>query len=367
MHRQTVRSTTARFAGPAATTAMVTAVLAATSAAEVRAVVPVFPGEHWQTRQPAEVGLDRAGLEEFARVAGGRGCVVRYGYLVYHWGDHTRSTDVASASKPFYSHLLFTAIEEGKLAGPDEKVVRWQPALAGLNHRLGYKDRQMTFRQLAYQTACLGYEDPPGTAFDYNDRTMGFFWDTLVNQVYGVSWEDADAALFRPKLAGPLQFEDDFTCNGPKPGRPNISPRDFARYGLLYLNEGKWGDRRLLGAEWARRAVSEPLPLSIPRTRARPADTCDPRSIGGGGNQCDHNGGYSWLWWLNRPARDGRPWFADAPDDMFLALGHCGRRGLAVMPKLQLIVSFNDTQELHCDRKLGNRAFQALAAAAEGM
>ncbi|GAG04017.1 unnamed protein product, partial [marine sediment metagenome] len=143
-----------------------------------------------------------------------------------------------------------------------------------------------------------------------------------------------------------------------------ISPRDFCRFGLLYLSRGKWRDRQVLAAKYAKMAVSQPLPLSIPRSKARKAETCNPRSIGGGGNQCDHNGGYSWLWWLNTTARDGRRWFRDAPADQFMALGHCGQRGMAVMPKLQLIVSFNDTKQLHCDRKLGNRAFKALAESA---
>jgi len=329
-------------------------------------VDPTFPGEHWQTKRPDEVGLDQTRLDAAARLAGGRGCVVRYGYLVYIWGDHTKASDVASACKPFYSHLLFEAIEDGKLAGPDEKVIRWQPVLGGLNRSLGYKDRQMTFRHLAYQTACLGFEEAPGTAYDYNDATMGFFWDTLVNKVYGVEWKDAYAKLFGPKFVEPLQMEDGFgfPTSGPKAGRPGISPRDFARFGLLYLNEGRWRDRQILASELARKAVSEPLPLSIPRTRARPAETCHPRSIGGGGNQCDHNGGYSWLWWLNRPARDGKHWFVDAPHDMFMALGHGGRRGVAVMPGLQLIVSWNDAKELHVDRELGNRVLGAFSRAA---
>jgi len=363
MQKLTTLRATACAGRPGALWAAAVAALLA-MASTGAAVEPVFPGKHWQTKTPAELGLDRAKLDEFARLAGGRGCVIRSGYMAYTWGDDTRASDIASASKPLYSHLMFLAIQEGKLAGVDQQVAKYQPALNDLNRRLGYKDRKLTFRHLAYQTACLGFEEEPGTAFDYNDFTMGLFWDTLVNKVYRVEWQDADAKLFGPKLADVLQFEDKFTCNGLKPGRPDISPRDFARFGLLYLNQGKWGDRQVLKAEFAKMALSQPLPLSIPRTQARKAETCELRSIGGGGNQCDHNGGYSWLWWLNTVARDGRRWFPDAPPDQFMALGHGGQRGMVVMPKLQLIVSWNDTKELHTDRELGNKAFQALAEAA---
>ncbi len=110
-------------------------------------------------------------------------------------------------------------------------------------------------------------------------------------------------------------------------------------------------------------AVTSPLRLSVPRTAAEPAESCQWRSIGGGANQTDHNGGYSWLWWTNGIARDGRRWWPNAPADMFLALGHCGRRGIAVLPGEEIIVSWNDTRELHCDRDLGDRAFRAIREA----
>jgi hypothetical protein len=48
---------------------------------------------------------------------------------------------------------------------------------------------------------------------------------------------------------------------------------------------------------------------------------------------------------------------------MFAALGHCGQRGLAVFPDQRLIVSWNDSRELHCNRELGNRAFGTLLEA----
>ena len=111
-------------------------------------------------------------------------------------------------------------------------------------------------------------------------------------------------------------------------------------------------------------AVNDPLTLSIPRTAEVRSEACGTRSIGGGANQTDHNGGYSWLWWINGIARDGKRWWTDAPEDMFLALGHCGQRGLAVLPTEELIVSWNDAREIHCDRELGNRAFRVLRAAA---
>ncbi|RMG39269.1 MAG: hypothetical protein D6725_05465, partial [Planctomycetota bacterium] len=114
----------------------------------------VFPGKQWDRKRPAEVGLDASQLERFSRFVGGRGCVVRYGYLVYSWGDIGRRADIASAAKPFYTHFLFKALEDGRIESLDERVVRWEPRLAKINAALGFKDARISWRHLATQTSC---------------------------------------------------------------------------------------------------------------------------------------------------------------------------------------------------------------------
>ena len=53
-----------------------------------------------------------------------------------------------------------------------------------------------------------------------------------------------------------------------RPGRVAISPRDFCRFGLLYLRRGRWNGERILTQERALTAVTRPLPLEVPRTAA---------------------------------------------------------------------------------------------------
>jgi len=325
----------------------------------------VQPGTEWEWTTPKQAGLEEAALEMFAELAGGRGCIVRDGRMVYAWGDISQPEDIASASKPLYSHLLFRALETGLLESVDDRVSAYQSCLNDTNPDLGFKDRELTFRHLAFQTACLGYTEPPGGAFDYNDFTMGFFWDTLINEVFNISWNDARETIFGRELTAPLRFQDafDFPVEGRMRGRPRISPRDFARFGWLYFSGGEWHGRQLIQSRHVRQAKNDALSINIPRTSGVEAEHCPVRSIGGGGNQTDHNGGYSWLWWVNGIARDGRRWWAGAPADMYCALGHCGQRGLAILPSQRMVVSWNNARELHCDRELGNRAFTILAGA----
>src|SRR4030042_3678284 len=94
---------------------------------------PVYPGAEWATKKSEQGGLDEEKLKELSDYAGGFGCVVRHGYMVYTWGDAGRRKDVASAAKPLYSHFLFKAIEDGKISSLDERVSKWEPRLNRIN------------------------------------------------------------------------------------------------------------------------------------------------------------------------------------------------------------------------------------------
>jgi len=330
-------------------------------------VTAVFPGKTWERRSPAEVGLDAAKLKAFREFVGGRGCIVRHGYLVESWGEYDRPHDVASALKPFYSYLMMQAVASGKLKSFETPVADYWRELPSVKNANSHPDLELTFRHLGFQAACLGFTEAPGRAFDYNDGTMGFFWDTLITKVYGVPWEEAEAKVIGPLLSEPLQIEDG-TPNllQRNTGRFQVSARDFCRFGLLFFNEGRWHDRQLLRKDLVKLSVTDPLPLSIPRTEGKEASTIFPlRSIGGRGNQCDHNGGYSWMWWLNQTARDGELWFANVPDNFYACFGHGGREGMAVLPSEGIIVSWISEKELHQNRQAGSRAFRLLVDAAQ--
>jgi CubicO group peptidase (beta-lactamase class C family) len=312
--------------------------------------------------------IDR--LKAFSGQVGGRGCVVRHGYLVYTWGDATRRGDVASACKPWFSHFLFKALEDGKLSDVDEKTARrWEPRLNRLNAELGFKDREITWRHFATQTSCYEVTDRPGTAFCYNDWQMALFWDLLFLKVYGVTYDTVDQKVLHPLLTDAIQCEDNptFMAFGTKnrPGRVAVSPRDFCRFGLLYLHKGRWNGKRLLSERYAVMAVSNPLPNTIPRASGKAAEMLPAqRSLGSTrkpDNQCDHLGSYSWLWWANGIDREGKRHWPDAPEDLYGCFGHGGPRAMIVAPSLDLVMSWNDAKVK--SRKAENQAFRLLVAA----
>ncbi|MCD6394035.1 MAG: serine hydrolase [Planctomycetes bacterium] len=312
-------------------------------------IKPVYPQEKWVVKKPDAVGLDVRKLDALSRYSGGFGCVVRHGYMVYTWGDASRRKDVASAVKPLYTHFLLKAVEDGKIKSIDEPVYKVEPRLRGLNKNLGYKDREITWRHLCNQISCYGVRERPGRAFDYSDWNMALLFDSLFVKVYGTSWEKVDSEVLSPGLTDLLGCEDKPTFmafgTGDRPGRLAISPRDFARFGLLYLRKGKWNGKQLIDAETAAAAVSTPLPISIPRTKGAKGEMIKgQRSIGGGNNQCDHNGNYSFAWWINGLGRDGTRNWPDAATDVYGCFGHGDIRAMVVMPSLDLIVSWNDSK-----------------------
>ena len=312
----------------------------------------IFPGVDWEKRSPAEVEMREVPLAEMASYLGGRGMVVRHGVQVFTWGDVEKRGDIASAAKPIYTHFLLKAVEEGKVNSVDARLSAFEPEIEALNAALGFKDREITFRHLANQTSCYGVRERPGTAFNYNDWQTALFWDALFSEVWKVARENIDAELFGPLLTGPLGCQDRPTMMAfgekERAGRVAISPRDHCRFGLLYLRHGQWRDQRLLSAEHVRLATTSPLPLTIPRTRAERADMiAGQRTIGSKDipdDHCDHLGSYSFMWWVNGVRPSGKRLWPDAPPDTFASLGHTnGKRGLVIIPSLDLVMAWNDT------------------------
>jgi CubicO group peptidase (beta-lactamase class C family) len=313
----------------------------------------VYPGDTWETRSPRDLGLSDLKLAALRDLVGGRGCVVRHGYMVYTWGDQSKSEDVASAMKPIISTFLLMAVEEGRLPGLDSPVADFEPRLKTLN---GGKDGVITWRHLASQMSGYGLVEAPGQAYSYNDFALALYYDTLTEKVFGTN----GTALLRTRLAVPLQFQDEYTFNafGPKdrPGRLALSVRDFARFGLLYLRNGQWKDRQLLKPELARMATSSPISAETPLTSGKEVEMLPgQRSVGGTRNITPAGPGYySFNWWLNRTNKLGQRLYVDGPADAFMASGHGGVRMLWVIPSLDLVVSWNDSPIDDHDQSPGN-------------
>lgn len=100
--------------------------------------------------------------------------------------------------------------------------------------------------------ASFPLEAEPGTYFEYSTGTTAILAGIVTDTVGGV--EAADAYLEK-RLLGPLGITSmEFTRD--RAGRwvggfgADATTRDFARFGLLYLNDGVWNGQRLLPEGW---------------------------------------------------------------------------------------------------------------------
>lgn len=289
----------------------------------------VFPGAEWDRRDPAVLGMDPEALHRLIDELGGRGCLVKDGYVIAEWGDSAERSDWYSAVKPLFSTMLFFAIAESKVASVDEPIARW-------GWELKPKDRAITFRHLADMTSGYARPEPPGQAWAYNDFAIQLYQKTLFDRVF----QEEPAKVVADRLA-PLAFQDGLAFNERR--RLLASTRDFARVGWFWLNRGRWGDRRLLPESFFDRCMRPDVPPDLPQTAE--ADTDDYLKVGTFGGGSDHftdfgAGIYGFNWWFNATGRlhPDRPTWPDAPTDTVLAIGFGGNI-LVMIPSRHVVLA----------------------------
>jgi CubicO group peptidase (beta-lactamase class C family) len=231
------------------------------------------PGRTWdRVSSPGEAGWSAEQLEAAWRIADDIGSgaivVVHHGRIVAEWGETTEKYDVFSARKQLLSGLLGIAAADGALAldatlgdlGIDDKggltdaeksatVRDLLTSRSGVYHDAAYEAR--AHRRARPRRG----SHPPGTFFHYNN------WDfnalgTIFERVSGESVFEA----FERRIAQPLEMEDFRREEDTRYERTGgsehaaylfeMTARDLARYGLLWLMRGNWGERRIIPGEW---------------------------------------------------------------------------------------------------------------------
>jgi Putative Ig domain/Beta-lactamase len=278
--------------------------------------------------------MDSAKLNQLAAHLGGRGCVVRHGYLVKCWGDVITRSDWYSSMKPVLSTLLFFAAQEGKVSGVDAKVDPWWGG------RLSAKDKSMTFRHLGAMTSGYARGEAPGAAYAYNDFASALYADTLFQKVFQ---QAAATALTNPQRLGALRFQDGVswgTVGGWARYHLSLSPRDFARISWFWLNKGNWNGSQLLDRSFFDQYMKPQVPRTIPRSSLDGSDYLGVGTIGGGPNAMAlGRGTYGFNWWFNASdaALGTTKFWPDAPGDTVMTFG-TGGSNTAFIPSLDVVL-----------------------------
>lgn len=289
----------------------------------------VFPGAEWQSRSPAELGLDGEKLERLGKLLGSRGCIIKDGYVVHQWGNQKKRGDWASSAKPVLSTLLLFAVHEGKIPSVNTKLV-------DLGWPLIQKDQGMTLYHLAHMTSGYARPEEPGKAYAYNDFAIQLYQKSLFEKIFK---NDANKVGNDPERLGALQFQEglDFSSRA----HISASVRDFARIGWFWVNQGAWNGKQLLPRELMVMAQQPGVPSDLPLSD-KSTDSDDYLNIGTYGGGSNHftkagPGVYGFNWWFNRRTGETTPFtWPDAPADTFMSLGIRGNCS-AMIPSLGVV------------------------------
>lgn len=159
-------------------------------------------------------------------------------------------------------------------------------------------------------------EHAPGTFWSYSSGTTNLL-SRIVFEATGGTLEGmtrfAQQRLFEPTGMRSALIEPDESGVLVGSSYGYATARDWARYGLLHLNHGQAGGKRLLSQEWLDFALTPP-PAS-----PRPS--------------------YGAQLWLNRAeaTEAGRKVLQDVPPDAFMAMGH-NHQIVAVIPSQDAVI-----------------------------
>ncbi|MFS0838792.1 serine hydrolase domain-containing protein [Paenibacillus sp. 1P03SA] len=311
-----------------------------------------WPTKEWQVEDPEALGMDQGKLAELEPVVRSgysniNGVViVRKGFLAYESYYNGYGPDdthhVASVTKSILSALIGIAIDAGFIEHADQKVLDFFPDYVPNPGAAGGHIRDITLRHLLTMTAPYPFEDwhepldkmcmqpdwvkytldmlgqkgDIGT-FKYSTAGAHLLSGIITRSTGRSAREFANETLFSAigmrKIpdyemnsfgfddlfgAGVRGWVSDPGGNSTGGWGLTLTPRDMARFGLLYLNRGLWDHARIISETW----IDESTAMN------------------------DNHYGY--LWWLRE----------ESGVQAYMALGDCGNV-LCCIPEHELIVA----------------------------
>ncbi|MEM7484244.1 MAG: serine hydrolase [Bacteroidota bacterium] len=260
---------------------------------------------------------------------GPAGMILKNGYLLTSWGD-TKLVDMTfSVTKSFLSTMAGLAVDKGLIANVDDNVgdYIWDGTFDGEHNK------KITWEHLLQQNSdwsgeLWGLKDwadrppkegglddwkfrklnEPGAVMEYNDvrvnvlsYSLTHVWrkplpmvlkENFMDKInasttwrwhgYDHAWMEIDGVKMKSVTGGGHSGAGLF-----------ISTEDMARFGLVFLNNGKWKNEQLIGEDWIVKATTPSVP----------------------------NINYGYMWWLNQK---GNRYWEGAPEHLFYAAGFGG-------------------------------------------
>ncbi|SRR5579871_631189 len=224
---------------------------------------------------------------------GPAGLILKNGYIVASWGDINRVDMTNSVTKSFLSTIAGLAIDEGLIKNLTDKVNSyvWDGTFDG-EHNSKINWENLLTQSSDWSGTLFGLQDwadrppkeggiddwknrklnEPGTIFKYNDVRVNLLAYSLL-QV----WRKPLPVILKERIMDPIGasttwrwfgYDNSFvnidgvmmqsvSGGGHHGGGIFISTADEARFGLLFLRNGKWKTRQLISEKWVK-AIHQP-------------------------------------------------------------------------------------------------------------
>jgi len=221
--------------------------------------------------------------------------VVHKGVIVHEqYGLGTKRQDLRiswSMAKSFLSAMLGIAVTEGKISSIDDPVTRYVPALkqsaydgikirdvlnmaSGVKFDEDYLDYDSDINRMGRVLALGGSMDEFTTSLKQREREAGSArqYVSIDTHVLAMVLRAATGKSLMEYLGGkiwskvgstdvPYYLTDGYGVAFALGGL-NLTTRDYARFGQLFLNEGKWQDQQIVPSSW----VSQSTAVSAPKS-----------------------------------------------------------------------------------------------------
>jgi CubicO group peptidase (beta-lactamase class C family) len=336
-------------------------VLCASAAIAAPCVPANYPGEEWPVNPSARTDAIKA-LEDYAFTLTGTDAernglrtdglvIIKGGSIVYE--KYARGYDESkrhiswSVAKSFSSALTGVAVRLGALklsqsicdTIPNQRPEVCRITVGDLLEFSSGLDWQEEYEHQSYQVSSViamlfgeGHGDmlsfitghrfygEPGKVWRYSTAEATLLATAVKGALVpklGTDW--AWTALFDVLGMKNVVLEEDI--QGTPLGGSHLfaTPKDYARFGYLYLHDGCWNDQRVLPEDWVRDSTT----ASAVFASSAPADSDTPNGH---------------MWWVNQasgPVKE-KPW-KDAPGDAYSAIGHWGQY-VVVVPSADVVI-----------------------------
>jgi CubicO group peptidase (beta-lactamase class C family) len=264
--------------------------------------------------------------------------IVKNNKLVYenYFNGYDREMlhNLYSASKSFTSALTGIAIDKGLIADTNVKVLPYFPEYAPFENDSPEK-QNITIRDLLTMTSGLACNDwdqsSPGnesTLYKKKD-ILRYLWDLPLIDTPGTNTSYCSGGVItlsniitkstgqnytdfaRSSILDPLgivhytwNYREDNRTD--RPDQIYLRPRDMAKFGMLFLNEGKWQNQQLISKEWVNASFQ-------PKVKLGGVD-------------------YGYLWWI----RTGT--INNSTTHIYSAMGN-GGQFIFIIPALHMVVA----------------------------